>query len=204
VGAILANALLTEPARASLIVHRTRENGANAVRIGSHVFTLDDWMDFRESDPEWFARNSPRLGRALAKGKDYLLDRRALNPRRFDHYHPCLGWLLRDPAPDELTNTGGPFLPPTIPQSVIPPIDLQPPPGGGGGGAPPPGGGGDTPLVPQAVPEPSGWVLMASAAAGMGLLRLACGKARLGTRLMRRHENRKTWGGGDASRPTGC
>jgi hypothetical protein len=159
---MLATALLTGPARAALIIERTRENGANALRIGPHTFTLDRWIDFRQTNPQWFAQNAPRLGWALSKGKDYLLERRARNPRRFDYYHPFLGWLLRDPFPDELTNTGGPLPSLSVPPSV-PPITPQSPPSGIGGNNPP---------GPQVVPEPASWILISSAAVGLGLQRL--------------------------------
>ena len=54
VGAVLGAALLAGPAPASLIVARTREGGENAVRIGSHVFTLDELIQFRDANPERF------------------------------------------------------------------------------------------------------------------------------------------------------
>lgn len=160
-------ALVPASARASLIVHRTRDNGANAVRIGSHTFTIDRWIQLRQTNPGWFARNMPRVGRALDMGKDALLARRDRNPRRFDRYHRYLGWLLRDPHEDVLTSTGEPPAPRPIPPLptppvVVPPSPPEPPPGGSGGG------GGGHPGV-QAVPEPSSWVLAALGGAALGL-----------------------------------
>ena len=61
-GAVLVATLLAGPARASLIVHRTREDGANALRMGGHVFTLDKLISLRESNPHWFALHNPRWG----------------------------------------------------------------------------------------------------------------------------------------------
>lgn len=183
-GTLLLATVLSGTSRGSLVVHRTRSNGANAVRIGSHVFTLDRWIEFRQTNPEWFARNNPRLGQALTLGKTALLKRRALNPQRFDFYHRCLGWLLRDAFEDDVTSSGGPFLPPSIPPQ-LPPSGvgaggLTPPPGGGGGtppggggGSPPAGGGGNPPTggTTQLVPEPSTWILLGSSAITLALFR---------------------------------
>lgn len=134
--------------RGGMIVRRTRENGANAIRIGSQIWTLDRWIDFRTSNPGWFAEQNPRLGQALGMGKSALIARRSLNPRRFDYYHQSLGYLLADPFTDKpalMTNL------PVAPPSVFLNGPVKPP-------APPdplaPGGsGGPTPIA-SAVPEP--------------------------------------------------
>jgi hypothetical protein len=161
-GILLVAALEPVSARGGMIVRRTREDGANAIRLGAHKLTLDDLLDIRAAKPGWFAEHNPRLDRALDLGKTALIDRRAENPRRFDHYHPFLGYLLADPDRDEplVINDIDPGPPPvtTPPDSLVPP---PPPPGDPGGDTPEP------PPVP-AVPEPAAWVGMAWMIAAAG------------------------------------
>lgn len=174
---------LTPPARGGLIVHRTRENGANAVRFRGRTYTLDRWIERRGDNPRRFDAARPQLGHALAMGKLALIERRARNPVRFDHYHHCLGWLLADAFPDEAFPSATPPIPIAPPrgQDLLPPG--SPPAVSAeeiGPGSTPPvgpsGGGMSTPPGPgpgAAVPEPSGLALLASAAAGWCLFGLA-------------------------------
>jgi hypothetical protein len=174
--AILAVLSLGPSADGGMIVRRTRLDGANAIRFGRRTLNLDGFIDFRQTNPGWFAEHNPKLGRALTRGKETLIARRELNPGRFDRYHPCLGYLLADPFTDE-PEPGTVPDPTPIPPTLSPEV-LKPPPGDV------PDGGDDPPPPPgvETVPEPATWGMIASALGGLGLVHAA----RRATTLRRR------------------
>jgi hypothetical protein len=92
--------------------------------------------------------------------------RHDLNARRFNFYHPNIGRMI------EAQNMK-PLVPPIIPPAppIVPPVFPPTDPGGGGGGTtvdPPP-----NPQGPNAIPEPSAFVMLAMAVlvAGLGFNR---------------------------------
>jgi hypothetical protein len=111
--------------------------------------------------PTLWSHLSPRVPRGLALSHnsdgtlapsaflDYLLYRRALNPARFDHYHPTIGPQLSTQLPALPTVTVPPITPPA-PQIVPPPL---------------------TPPARQTVPEPSTLLLGTAMIAGVGYMR---------------------------------
>lgn len=132
----------------------TREDGMNAVRLGGQTHTLLELIDRRSQAPARFDQNHPRLGMALSLGIEGLLERQALNERRFNRWHPLIAYLMADHTPDgrDFGGLGGDpritHVLPSIPDPLASSI-------------------GPTPMV---VPEPGSLLLVLSALTTIGLL----------------------------------
>ncbi len=182
-------------------------SATSAGRWSGSPYTIDSLLARRALNPMRFDRFHPRLGLLLARDlrlraaasqgclpmngllaptayHRYLQWRRALNPARFDHFHPILGPLLAEdnqlrnspfcPQPGYVTPSPSPspyvYRPPIFGHITPPPLGTgypYPPssPGGGGGGVPGGGGGGNP------VPEPSAWALLLLGGASASLVR---------------------------------
>ncbi|WP_169972764.1 hypothetical protein [Tautonia rosea] len=125
----------------SLRSRLTRKDEMNAVRFQGRDWTIHDLIDRRTEAPGRFDRYHQRLGSALRLGLDGLEARRALNPERFDFFHPFLGYLLSDidsnsglgtvgDPPDSTSGIGqdgSPEFPPSESLSPQTPGETQPP-----------------------------------------------------------------------------
>jgi hypothetical protein len=96
---------------------RTTKDGVNAVRYGGQIYTLEDLIEKRALNPERFDSYHTRIGPALGLGIDGLCALRERNERRFDRYHGVLGWLLEDCETE----------PGVGPVVITPPVDSPPP-----------------------------------------------------------------------------
>jgi hypothetical protein len=154
---VLAMAGGAQGARAAHISSRlTREDGMNAVSIKGETYTYRDLEAKRALNPARFDRYHPRLGNGLSKGLDGLLAREALNPRRFRFFHPLLAYLMDDVTPDSVAGIG------LTGNPDLPPLVLGPPPG-------PPAPPSPQEIAPAAVPEPASLLMMGAGLAGLGL-----------------------------------
>ncbi|WP_169980722.1 hypothetical protein [Tautonia rosea] len=101
---------------------RTSKNGMNAIRYQGSTYTFNDLVDRRNLNPARFDHYHHRLGYAISLGRDGLQARRDLNPRRFDAYHPVLAYLI------DGSNPGGQGDPsPSFPGSSLDPIPIPGP-----------------------------------------------------------------------------
>ncbi|CAN5847468.1 hypothetical protein BH23PLA1_BH23PLA1_40990 [soil metagenome] len=92
----------------------TRKDNQNAVRVAGQTQTLRDLIDRRNINPSRFDRFHPVLGPLLRRGMEGLQNLRAQDPGQFARNAPILEYLLRDTGP----------VPPPPP---APPLEPAPP-----------------------------------------------------------------------------
>jgi hypothetical protein len=152
-------ALLTEGARAGSVHLDVTKPEVQAARVRLY----EHEVDLRDKDPEAFDHKYPVLGKVLAseQGYDEFLSKHTFD-RLLCKHTPFL-WRVIDG--DILYHRIHPFL--ITPKDPVCPPDPHtyiPPPGGGSAGhGGDPGGSGGL-IHPDAVPEPSSWMLMAAGA----------------------------------------
>ena len=144
-------ALSNEHARAGSVHLGVTKLEVQAARVQLYEHEID----LRDKDPADFYHKYPVLGKVLAseEGLDEFLSKHTFE-RLLCKHTPFL-WRVIDG--DILYHRIHPFLvDPKVPDCPLDPLVNSPPPGGGPGGDP---GG---PIHPDAVPEPSSWMLMAA------------------------------------------